>query len=62
MPIGYWLGSQKIGDHWEDQDAGGLTILKWNLERENGMVWIGLTWLSDQWRALVNMVMNLQVP
>jgi hypothetical protein len=31
------------------------------------MVWIGLDWIDvakdrDQWRALVNMVMNLWVP
>jgi hypothetical protein len=32
-------------DHWEDQDVGGWTILKWILERQNGMVWIGLIWL-----------------
>jgi hypothetical protein len=25
--------SQKERDHWEDQDVGGWTILKWILER-----------------------------
>jgi hypothetical protein len=24
---------QKDRDHWEDQDVGGLTILKWILDR-----------------------------
>jgi hypothetical protein len=24
---------QKERDHWEDQDVGGWTILKWRLER-----------------------------
>jgi hypothetical protein len=33
MLIGYWWGSQKERDHWEDQDVGGWTILKWFLER-----------------------------
>jgi hypothetical protein len=33
------------GDHLEDQDAGGWTILKWILERQDRMVWIGLIWL-----------------
>jgi hypothetical protein len=51
-------------DHWEDQDVGGWTILKWIL-REIG--WGGMDWLDlarnrDQWRALLNTVMNLRVP
>jgi hypothetical protein len=41
---------------------GGL-MLKWILDRGwDGMDWIGLTQDSDQWRALVNIVMNLWVP
>jgi hypothetical protein len=28
MHIGYWWGSQKERDHWEDQDVVGWTILK----------------------------------
>jgi hypothetical protein len=28
----------------------------------DGMVWIDLAWDRDQWRALVNTVMNLRVP
>jgi apolipoprotein N-acyltransferase len=31
--IGYWWESRKDGNHWEDQDVGGWTILKWILER-----------------------------
>jgi V8-like Glu-specific endopeptidase len=31
--IGYWWERQKERDHWEDQDIGGWTILKWILER-----------------------------
>jgi hypothetical protein len=33
-------------------------------EREDRMVWTGSIWvrISDQWRALVNTVMNLPVP
>jgi hypothetical protein len=45
MNIGYWWGSQNERDHWEDQDIGVWTILKWILERSDGMVWIGLIWL-----------------
>jgi hypothetical protein len=59
--IGYFWGSQKVRDHWEDLDVGGWTILKWILREIvwDGMDWIGLTQDRDQWRALVNMVMNL---
>jgi hypothetical protein len=45
MHIGYWWESQKVRDHWEDLDVGGWTILKWFLERSDGMVLIGLIWL-----------------
>jgi hypothetical protein len=31
--IGYGWESQKERDHWEDQDVGWWTILKWILER-----------------------------
>jgi hypothetical protein len=27
------VSSQKVRDHWEDEDVGGWTILKWILER-----------------------------
>jgi hypothetical protein len=45
MHIGYWWESQKERDHWEDQDVDGWTILKWILERSDGMVGIGSIWL-----------------
>jgi hypothetical protein len=45
MHIGYWWECQKERDHWEDEDVGGWTMLKWIFEREVGMVWIGLIWL-----------------
>jgi hypothetical protein len=57
MRIGYWWESQKERDHWEDQDLGGWTLLKW-------MGWSGFDIAQDrdQWRALVNTVLNLRVP
>jgi hypothetical protein len=52
--------SRNEEDHWENQDVGGWTILKW-------MGWYGMDWIDlaqdrDEWRALVNTVMNLRVP
>jgi hypothetical protein len=44
MHIGYWWESQKEGDHWGDQDVGGWTVLKWFLERCDGMEWFGRIW------------------
>jgi hypothetical protein len=43
--IGYWWGSQKERGHYEDQDVGGRTIVKYILERWDGIVWTGLIWL-----------------
>jgi hypothetical protein len=45
MHIGYRWASQKERAHQEDQDVGGWTILKWILERQDAMEWIGLEWL-----------------
>jgi hypothetical protein len=44
--IRYWWESQKERDHQKDQAVGGWTLLKWIIERYDGMVWIGLIWLS----------------
>jgi hypothetical protein len=58
MHIGYWWER----DHWEDQGIGGWTILKWILERWDGMDWIELAQDRDKRRAPLNTVMNLRVP
>jgi hypothetical protein len=43
MQIGYWWESQKERDHYEDQEVGGMIILKQILETNNsgGVGWIG---------------------
>jgi hypothetical protein len=33
MHIGYWWEIQKERDHWEDEDLGEWTILKWIIEK-----------------------------
>jgi hypothetical protein len=44
--LGYWRGSQKKRNHYEVQDIGGRTILKWILEKWNWVVRNGLIWLK----------------
>jgi hypothetical protein len=53
------VGKSEEIDHWEDQDVGGWTILKWILEKWDD--WIDVAQDRDQWRALVNAVMSLRV-
>jgi hypothetical protein len=57
------VGKPEGKSHWEDQDVD-VGNIKMDL-REIG--WDGVDWIyldqdRDQWRALVNTVMNLRVP
>jgi hypothetical protein len=59
MYIGFWWESRKERDH----HVGGRIILRWILEIGwGGMDWIDPAQDRDQWRALVNTVMNHRVP
>jgi hypothetical protein len=59
----FWWESQKEKDNYEDLHIGGWIILKCILEIGwGGMDWIDLAQDRNQWRALVNTVMNLRVP
>jgi hypothetical protein len=49
MYIGYWWER----DHWEDQDVGGWTILKWTLETWDGVDWMDMAQDRGQWKSLV---------
>jgi hypothetical protein len=51
------LGNVKIRDHLGDPGVDGRIILKFILEK-----WIHLSQDKDQLLALVNTIMNLQVP
>jgi hypothetical protein len=59
MHIGFWWESQKKPlerprIRWEDNVKMDVRKIEWG-----GMEWIDLAQDQDQWRALVNMVMNL---
>jgi hypothetical protein len=54
-----WSKYQKR-DHFGGMTADGRIILKYVLRRQ-GVDWIHLIKVRDQWRAVVNMVMNLRV-
>jgi hypothetical protein len=60
MPIGYWWGNQKERylpkRRWVDHIKMDLREIGWD-----GMDWIDLAQVMDQWRALVNTLMNLRV-
>jgi hypothetical protein len=51
-------------DHSEDLGVDGRIILEWILVKKGweGVDWIHLVQDKEQWRAVVNMVMNLRVP
>jgi hypothetical protein len=61
MHIGFWWeGNRPLGrprHRWEDNIRMDLTEIGWG-----GMDWIDLAQDRDQWRALVNTVMNLWIP
>jgi hypothetical protein len=47
----------------EDPGVDGMIILKWIFEKWDGsMDWIYMAQDKDDWRVLVNAVMNLRVP
>jgi hypothetical protein len=58
--VGKPEGKRPLGRHrrtWEDNIRMDLRERGWG-----GMDWIDLAQDRDQWRALVNTVMNLRVP
>jgi len=57
----FWWGNLWERNHLEDPGIDGRLILKWTFRKWNGgggMDLIDLALDRDQWRALVNTVMN----
>jgi hypothetical protein len=58
--VGKREGKRQLGRpkcRWEDNIKMNLREIGWS-----GMGWIDLAQDKDQWRDLVNMIMNLRVP
>jgi hypothetical protein len=56
----FWWESLKERDHLEDQGVGSEWILR-EIGWGGGVDWIRLAQDRDRWRAVVNLVTNLQV-
>ena len=57
------MGKPEVKSHLQDLDVDGRIVLKWIFKKWNGaMSWIYLAQDRDRWQALVNAVMNFQVP
>jgi hypothetical protein len=60
--VGRPVGRRPVGSpmrRWEDNIKMDLQEVEWG---GGGMDWVALAQDRDRWRALVNAIMNLQVP
>ena len=63
MHTGFWWGNLRVRDYFEDPGVDGRIILKWIAGSGMGSTaWIDVAQDRDKWWALVNAVMNFQVP
>ena len=63
MQTGFWWGSLREGDHLESRGLNGRIILKRILKTGmGGKAWIDMMQDKNMQQALVNQVMNPQVP
>ena len=57
------VGKREENSYLEDLGVDGRIILRWIFRNwDEGMDWIDMAQDRDRWQALVNTVMNLQVP
>jgi hypothetical protein len=60
---GFWWGYLRKGDHLGDPGIDRRIILKRIFKKWNGdMDWVELAQDREMWRAVVNAVVNFQVP
>jgi hypothetical protein len=59
---GFWWGNPRERDHLEDPGVDGWSKLIWILSGDWAMGWIALAQDRDRWRALLNAVVNCQLP
>ena len=63
MHTGFWWGNLRNRDHLENTGIDGRIIFKWIFKKwDEGVDWIELPQDRDRWQALVNVLINLQVP
>jgi len=58
------IGRAEERCHLEDLGIEGIILIKWTFEKFNVAPWTGLMWITigTRWRAVVNEVMNCQLP
>ena len=65
MHVEFWWGNLREIDHLEDTDVDGRIMFRWILGKWDwggGMDWIDLAQDRDMGQAVMNVVMNLQIP
>jgi hypothetical protein len=63
MHTQFWSENLKGSDYLEDVGIDGKIMLEWIFgNRWEGLDWMHLAQGRDQWKVLVNMVINLLVP
>jgi hypothetical protein len=60
----FWWRNLREGDHLGDPGIDGRVILRWIIQElgYGGKDWMNVAQGRDRWWALMNVVMNLQVP